>query len=253
MKTNFFYKLSRDPVGAKEFFTDLTVLLGMEKEHRAACMKMLTVITNQAMTTNQRRQLIQDMVDTDKNMEFLKAMSAVRVLQFLAERQLDDEFKEDSTADLAEDLKESVKVQKFEGISEEDAETFAGIIEILRTDILPEFEDVRNKKSTLSGVLPSLRSFGTTVELRAVVKNPFCIGMLAKDYEPNITGLVSVVSVKLRADSGVPDEFSFQASKGELEALIEELKSAHIALERIEEQVNIQWHSRDSKGKESKQ
>ena len=237
MKTNLFYAISRSSEAGRQFLSDLAQLLGMEEEHRTACLDILSQPTEQVMTANQRRELIQQLPFVNE-VGFVNTAAACQALQFLADALLDDECRKDQIQDLAADLLECAQECKSVELSQEKIKLFANLVEKLRREILPDFEKAKDRRTTAGGVLPSLKSFGTTVEARAIVKNPFRIGMKADVYDPEVSGFVPVVSVKLSADSGAAREFAFQASKAELGALIEELKSAYVALGKIQSYID---------------
>jgi len=182
----------------------------------------------EAMTRRQRQE-IAERVAKDQNLGVIQVSSALSSLAFLLMRLTDEQVSGDSVEDLAADFAESAKTC---GVAvPDDAETvFTDVVDRIRNVVASEYEKVKDRKATAAGVLPSIKSFGTTVEFRAVVENEFRIGLSADEYEPNVKGLVPVISVAIDVDEGPVKSFCFQASEDELKALIEELRSAFVCL-----------------------
>ncbi len=250
MKTTLFYTLSREPELAKNIMRDIIVLFTLDEAKRKVCMLGLLEIADDTMTQKQRSDTIERIAKAN-DIDLLKALSSFQVLQFLLKKLDDDNFKKATTPELAEDFPVCCEQVDLEIDRDVAIPVFKEVIEYLRSDeILQKYTKINDKKLATSGVLPSITSFGTTVELRAVVGNPFRIGMVAdENYDPDIKDIAPVVSILLRADSGVVDEFSFQVSEAELEALIQELHSAQISIRKLQELVTFQ-NSAATDGKE---
>jgi hypothetical protein len=92
-----------------------------------------------------------------------------------------------------------------------------------RVSGLFEMEQRRNREI---GVLPYLKSVGTTVELRGVFDRSFRLGDDLGSYAPQLLSVTPIVSVSIGLDSGTPEGINFQASPDDLQFLIEVLKAA---------------------------
>jgi hypothetical protein len=245
MKTGLFYEIYNNSEAAKSIFNDLSILFNLKPEHRTLCVNNLLKIAQDVMTSNQRRALVEKIAKESEGLSAFEVNAAMKVLGFYMKQLADKDYEDTATNDLANDLIECGS--KFDvPINDNEKRIFIDIINTIRKDIIPKYENIKDEQSTVAGVLPSVKSFATTVELRAVVGNPFRIGMKADDgYDPKIGRVVPVVSIRLATDSGVVDEIAFQLSEQELGALIEELKSAQICLDKMRE--FIKAHSSPNK------
>lgn len=79
------------------------------------------------------------------------------------------------------------------------------------------------------GVIPSLEGIATTVEVR---------GAFAADFgqadEGRFAGFVGIASIRVDLDSGMPDSFSFQVTREDLDELIRNLEVVKSQLEQLE-------------------
>ena len=227
MKTGLFYSVGAKPDFARQFLGDLMAVFRISPEQRVACIDALLDL-EETMTRRQSR-TIAERVAKELNLGLVETVSVLQSLHFLMKELADEQNSGDSTGDFAADLLEIANEHDIH-VPDTAVPVFADLINRIRGVILPKYNKVKEKKKTAAGVLPSIKSFGTTVEFRAITGNEFRIGMSADEYEPNVTGLVPVISVALRVDAGPVERFSFQASEAELGALIEELRSALVCL-----------------------
>lgn len=230
MKTRLFSAIINEREFAQKFLADLAIVTQSSPKTRRALMDAVLDIAG-TMTVRQTRE-VSEHIALDESMEISDAASALAALRFLTRELTREEIQVDSTEDLVTDLRQCAEMYDVT-LSDSDFTAFEDVLSELRETTIPQYEAVRNRKATSTGVLPSLKSFGTTVELRAIVKNDFHIGMRSSEYDPKIAGLVPVVSVHIGTDSGGLTDFSFQASSEELDALIEELNAARIALSKM--------------------
>lgn len=232
MKSRLFSNFDPASETGRAISRDLKVLIrlyenGKGKDKVEACMDRIPEIA-ETMTSRQVVVIAENLARDREGMSRGDVIPSLQILRHLTERLTDEEAECDSSSDLADDLVEV-------GILEDARKRyFVDIIDDIRTKILPKYKKIKRKKQFSSGVLPSLKSFGTTVELRAVLENDFRIGMSSIEYDPGIYDFIPVISIILRTDSGIPDTFTFQASKEETIALIEELRAAVKCAEQIE-------------------
>jgi hypothetical protein len=229
MKTKLFYSIMMEPEVAKAFLSDLHTVFRSPAGLRLACIGVLPELADK-MTTRQSMELAKS-VAREQGTSIVEVLSNLQSLQLLTKTLADEDVPGDSIDDMLLDLEESGKAQGLH-ITEDDKSVFRDLVTQIQDRIVPSYRELQRRKAAASGVLPSLKSFGTTVELRAVAGKPFRIGMSADKYEPEILGLVPVISVSLGVDSGPIQHFSFQASPKEITALIEELRSAFVCLQQ---------------------
>jgi hypothetical protein len=227
MKTSLFYGLSMDPEMARNFLGDLVTALRIGPEQRLACINVLPELA-QVMTNNQTR-MIAERLAKELDLGFVETVGSLQCLRFLMTQLADKEISRDSTESLATDAVELAKEHDID-VPDSIVPSFCDMVDRIRSDVLPQYSKLRERKDAAIGILPSLKGFDTTIEFRAIAGNEFRIGMYADDYDPNITGLVPVISVALRVDVGPIERFYFQATEEEIGALIEELKSAVVSL-----------------------
>lgn len=233
MKTDFFYDIIRNPELTKSFLNDLLVALSITPDQRATLIGVLPEIIGKTLTSKQREDYAKRFAE-QCGLEKLEAKSALQALNFIASQLAEESYSDDSIEDLRVDLIVCLKENDID-YSEENINVFGCILENLKKDTIPAYKQIKKRKKTATGILPSINSFSHTVELRAVIDSSFHIGMSANEYKPKLTDFVPVVSIFISVDSGVADELAFQASEDELEALIQELKAAKIDMSTIKQ------------------
>ena len=228
MKSRLFYALASQPDVAPRLLDDLVVLLSLNAEQSQSIVHAVLESTDKAITINQR-QAIAESVGNKLGLGAVAAASAMESLKFILDQQLDETFGKDSAETLGKDLEEYGRAAN-RSITQAQVDKFIELTKFLRVNVLPDYRKIRDRKTTATGVLPSLKTFGTTVELRAIVENLFRVGMDSAKYSPKISGVVPIVSIRIKTDSGSIDEFAFQTDEKVLAAFIEELKSAQVIL-----------------------
>jgi hypothetical protein len=84
---------------------------------------------------------------------------------------------------------------------------------------------------------PAITSVGTTVELRAIQKAPFDATQSIESYQPDISGVVGLVSISIRTDDADHPYYYFQADRKGLEILIATLQAAGRDLDSLAQTV----------------
>lgn len=87
----------------------------------------------------------------------------------------------------------------------------------------------RLEKIFSHAVLPGYSGLSTAADLRAVFSNVYDTSddQGVDDYQPELQSRVPVVLLKFSRDSGVPEEFVFQATESQLLRIIERLTITH--------------------------
>jgi hypothetical protein len=230
VKTRLFYAIAAEQSFAQQFISDLRILLRGGSKLRKVCLGAASEL-EAAMTRTQERKLAEE-IASKHGFGIVQVVSVLQAIRFLIEQLAKDVYSQDRSLDMAADLEECGRPFKVM-FKAKDRRIFQETIGIIREGLLPAYKERERRRAAAAGVLPSLKSFGTTAELRAVVGTPFRVGMSADKYEPDVKGVVAVVSVNIGVDSGSPDEFSFQASPEEIQALIEELRSALVCVHHL--------------------
>jgi hypothetical protein len=228
MKTIFFADFDPTLEQNKDFVRDLQYILKLSPENRGQFYK---AILDSIMAFNQmKKEEILEKLAQDTKIARPHVDFALHALGFLAKRLSRDEFQKDSPNDLAEDLRDLGVIQA------DEAKAVAQVISHVKSELLPEYKKISIAQAYSGGVLPSLRSIGTTVELRPVIEPYFRLGMRPEEYKPKIINQVFVISVLLTVDSGPVKEFVFQTSPDELEAIVRRLEGTLIDLHLLEKQ-----------------
>ena len=112
---------------------------------------------------------------------------------------------------------------------------FIGMVNRLRNDVLPAVERIVRRRRYSEGILPGLKSCGTTVEIRAVQKDRYRWETHVKEYLPEILDVAGVVSVHIGLDKGMPRDFYFQGTEADLDLLISQFQAAKKDLRALQE------------------
>ncbi len=164
------------------------------------------------------------------------ALLSHRAINFFFEKFYDEKTKEDTLEEIFSDL-------IVLGFKEENLLSIKKLLNLLKKES-QWYEQHKLKKSFSAGLLPSFKGVGTTVELRGVFNRRIYIGEKIDSYIKDVkinkeNPIVPIISIAITLDSGTPDRFCFQTSPGEVEWLIEELKSSLHKSKMLEGEFNI--------------
>lgn len=228
MKTVFFKDFSLRDIKDSTFQRDLQSLFELWPDHKEKFVRAILVSAG-VLTKGQQEQIIKELAD-DVKTSFPEVCMAFDVLRFLVKRLSEDDYQQDTPEALQEDLSD------MEIIVDEQKALFISLVKSIKSELIPQHEKLAKRRMYAAGVLPSLRSVGTTVEIRAI-SEALPLGKSISEFRANIEGYVPVVSIHLSADSGTVDEFAFQVSTDELMALIDKLQAAKIEVEAFEKYI----------------
>ena len=141
--------------------------------------------------------------------------------------------KADRPQDIVGDL------QDLKLIAPSDAPKLLKVMRFLKEQVVPQVEKDQLLQSHAVGVLPSLKSIGTTVEIRGVFLESFRLGQAIGKYRPKLVNSVPVVSIHIGTDAEVNKEFIFQADKEELQWLIDAFSAAQKELTLLEKLIGF--------------
>jgi hypothetical protein len=111
-------------------------------------------------------------------------------------------------------------------------ESFGTVLEVIKS-AAQEIKPMLNARLYSQGVLPGLKSIGTTVESRAVFDQTYKLGDNLNGYDPKIVDKVAVASVKLTFTQTPTSSVSFQVNEEELAFLVDGLRAAQVELKKI--------------------
>jgi hypothetical protein len=231
MRTMFFVGFDPNKDTNRAFLRELRCLISFDADKRGKLLKAVFDILD-IRSEKARKDRVETLAKEIK-IPLPDVYSALGSCNFLMESLARDENKADKPINLGEDLRE------LTGISAEETSRFVEVVENIKRDAVDKYKVQKKRKSFEAGVLPSFRGCGVTVEMRAVIDDKFGFGMDLEKYKPKIVGHAPVISVHLHTDSGVLDEFIFQASPEELQLLVDNLRAALTEAEAFKKYISI--------------
>lgn len=221
MKSRFFSAAfdDREASHAKTFQRHLRETLALSNEDRNACLDVLPEIRLRKTATETRRVI--DGLERDCSVDRSKLENAVGVMDFLLRALLNDEVPDSDPMLWADDLE-----HELGWLEESTRPVFDAMLQRLQTDIAAKLEAEIRRRRAAGGVLPSLKSVGITVEVRAVRKDIFRWGTPIEAYQPQVIDTTTVASISIEVDEGTPRDLYFQADEDEIDYLISSLTAA---------------------------
>ncbi len=214
MRTSIFNNFANMP---KEFREDFQILWDLPSEKRNKLISKVVEIYKTDISGEHQELLEKAVFEIEGNAPNL--LRALKLLLFIysAWNPIKDEP--------AEFLKDLIELQLLPSSEIDEASDFL-------LDFFTEIQkdnDRRLRKIYAGSMLPNYIGITTTVDLRAVIKNPYGSDKPNEDiesYKPECIDFVPVVLVKLRRSSGDPREFKFQLECDDLQLLIKSLKAS---------------------------
>jgi hypothetical protein len=109
---------------------------------------------------------------------------------------------------------------------------------LLKGEILPEYKRLRRVRQVGSGVLPSFKGVGVTVELRAVLDPAYESGKASpEDYKPELIAWLPIASIAMTTDTD--ERIGFECDAEALDILLDHLQVARVQLDRIREEAPV--------------
>ncbi len=123
------------------------------------------------------------------------------------------------------------------------SESFRQLASEVRRTLLADAFTATARSAAASGVLPTLRGFGATVELRGIFAEPLRAGVGVSQSTPEVTDLVPMISVGITLDTDSPSLY-FQATPTELGLLVDALAGAISQADELQRRVHIEQSHR---------
>ncbi|MEW6198854.1 MAG: hypothetical protein AB1601_09350 [Planctomycetota bacterium] len=208
---------------------DLHEALDLPENNRVACSEALAEYC--LAKTRSARDGIIDRLELETGLPGLRLERALRIMYFFVDEFMDERDRgtpEDWAADLVE----------MDVISESERGTFLSILADLQTKVVPRIEKVMRRRRFGAGVMPSLKSTGVTVELRAVQESTYRWGKSLTEYQPKISGVTGVFSIEIGV-TGDREPFAFQCDEEEINLLIDQFTAAKTDLAALKEFLKI--------------
>jgi len=219
MKTRLFSTFDVQHENNKGFLDDLRKIKSLSKEKLSVLINSFPEFKDISIKIEKRKFFDDLQKKTDLSYNIISSVFDVTNF-FLKRIDNDERILDDNILDWITEL---VDYKAFE---KEYANIYELYFTLLREDIYPKFKQITSKTYYESGVLPSIKSIGTTLEMRAILDREIELGENVENYNPRIIDIVPIVSIKIGLDSGVPDEISFQVSQKKLDYLIGEFEAS---------------------------
>jgi hypothetical protein len=218
MGSKLFSQFEVDREENKQFRSDLAVAMSLPQSQRSAVLDAFPDYIV-AIDNEEKKSVLRKLVATTSLTQTAIA-HAFDLITFLLRQLNDEEVAADSSDAWAEDLVHAG------ALTDDQRAVFVEFVSRLRTELAPGLHAMARARREERGVLPFLRSTGTTVELRAITRSIYRWGTPVEDYRSSIEGVVPVVSIQLGFDSGMPSDVAFQMSVPLTERLIASLRAA---------------------------
>ncbi len=239
LKSRLFSKFDPADKDNELFGKHLRKALALAPAQMTACIDALAAL-RLARTESENDRLV-DALESETHLPQKELIQVIAVLRFFLSRMLRDAYKNDSSQQWADD------VVALREIEETTRPQFVSMVDDIRSDVLPKVELAIRRRTYSEGVLPGLKTFGTTVEMRAVQKDRYRWGTSVNEYGPRILDVAGVVSVHIGLNEGTPRDFYFQVSEEDLELLISGFKAARKDLRALGEFISSRPQSREAK------
>lgn len=226
MKSRLFSRFDPLDKANESFRRDLETLLSLTADQRTTLLESIVPLSRAANRVEVEE--LAGQVSASLGLDMTDLAYSISLSQFLLRQLENPVVEEDDPAAWARDL------QDMGLVDESQVDDLSRFLVALKERVAPEALEVSKKQEAAGGLFPSLRTVGTTAELRAVVRRTWRFGTDVNSYVPEISDLAGVVSVFLRFDSGFPDTVVFQVSKDGLRLLTESLEAAKRELEALE-------------------
>ena len=218
LKSRLFSKF--DPANKDNdlFGKHLRSSLNLSSEQMEACINALADFRLVRLESELDRLI--DSLEEKTRLPQTEVEKVLAVMRFFLNRMLRDEYKNDTPEQWAEDLLTLDQIEKH------TSPFFLSMVIRIRDEVVPKVELVVRRRAYGEGVLPGLKTCGTTVEMRAVQKDRYRWGNSVGEYAPEVVDVTGVVSVHIGLDEGRPRDFYFQMTEDDLADLISQLQAA---------------------------
>lgn len=231
MKSKLFGQFDPKDEKNKQFVTDVKAACQLSEAQRRAIAQALPALiaSRTAKETEDRTaQLEKETGATRLTLGHAADLAAFFMRQFL-----DDDLKSEAIEDWCVDLVE------LGILGDVDCPVLVSFLQELKDKAVPAVSKVRKQRLYGAGVFPSMRSCGTTVELRGVFEKPYRWGTPLAEYKPVIEEVVPIISVHITLDSGHNSDVAFQVTPEEISLLIDELTAAKIDAKLLSERLAL--------------
>ncbi len=231
MKSRLFARFDPEHASNQPLRKHLRDLLGLSPSVRSSCIAALESLALGITDEDQRRAT--EALEAETKRSFIELAPALEVGRFFLQRMQDDRTRADSERDWAQDLVD------LNFLSPPEVDPLVDFLCAIRKSVLPRVEEKARQRRYAAGVMPSLKAFGITVELRGVFETRFRWGTSVKEYASDVSSIVPVASIHVGVDAGPQTDFYFQADDNELQLLIDSLEAARLDMRALMDSVTF--------------
>jgi len=218
MKSELFSKFDLHNPDNYPFFEDLTDTFALSEE---TILKIVSKLSQyiQSRSSGLKRKLAES-ISEELKLQSTQILNSMDVLYFLFAQPKNHEIEKDTPEIWASDLLNA----GF--LTQDNKDLFIKIIKEMNSTFYQELNRERLLLISRKGIFPSIRRFDTTVELRAVIEKEYHWEEKVSDFNPNIIGLVPIISCSLSTDVEENCHYYFQVDTEEALFIINQLQSA---------------------------
>ena len=167
-------------------------------------------------------------------MEHRAAHTALAAATYLAKAFADGPATHDSPEDVADALYER------EFIPEESVPRLIQVLRHIREEIAPEVFYEQRKFDAASSGAPILQQWNMQTNYRPVLRDGYKIYSDVDDYQPELLGVVPVVTARMTVGQENQHTISFQFPRDQLDSMIAQLESLKKEFEEADEYLSLE-------------
>jgi hypothetical protein len=213
--SKLFSRFDPDSKENDRFREDLRSLLALTGEQLSACIRTAPLL--RLADTKTKLNDVADELARATGLTHITLNEVWRVMRFFIDS-LMEASEGDLEGDSVEKWVEDLHVLHCVSTSEQAA--LAGILARLAEEVVKPIRQDVVRRRYAAGVLPTLRSFGATVEVRAIRRKEYDWDSPIDAYTSAIADLTPVASVHIWVTKGTPEDLYFQIEEVDLDRLI---------------------------------
>ncbi len=220
MESKLFSQFDPNDEDNKQFLKDLRQILDLSEDQLITCVASASDL--RLAQTRSSLRTVADAIAGKTKLTHTSVVGVWRVLRFFLDRfiQTDKAFlKGDTPAKWVADL------HHLKCITESQTGTLSSVLERLQNEVVPKVSAEIRRREFASGVFPTFKGFGATVEMRAIQHETYDWDNPLDEYSPQVVDITPVASIHISLDAGTPAEFFFQIDEKDLNLLINCLKA----------------------------
>lgn len=221
-----------DAERVQAFARDIGYLLALEPAARRLCLEALPRARS-ARTTSAFKQIVEGLSASLPDVPRNRIELMIRAANFLVDGLLSENVPKGDESLWVDDL-----ISELRWIDESQRTDFGDLLGTLK-QLAPRIEAEEREERTREGILPTFKSLGITVELRAIGRDHYRWGTPVDAYAPQILGVVGLFSIHIGLDAGNPKDIYFQADETSINNMVASLQAARKDLAALRVHLNV--------------